>query len=785
MSTEMRQAEFHTQWIKSQRAKWALEKTIPPLPIILPTRSQLNATYQGLLANNAKALGGKLGMRTMTMGQSPESSHTSVSKLQEVHLRNLLAPHRHKGRYLLCRTFLPATRMVAINLYLEDRMGDVITASIYNLPGLFQISDEAILKAYIPEGQIFLIREPWAKLDGSLTTRFLRIDSPSDLVFLDATDPLLQNKSWKTPARITRGLSTAADDFRIIGNNLFQKGHFLLAARAWSRGLRNDPTLHSLHLNRAQAYIKLRWFGAAIADASHVLSRMDLSPAIREKATFRAACAEYGRQQYDKALARFQSLEAGAEKESRIAQCKERLHEAETGKVSMISLLEARESLNRDIDVADWTSAAIRVDSASARGGGRRIIASRDIQCGELLLVSKAFAAAFDEEMDKDETLLVVDFQASKMMTATKVAVLHKITTQLMGNASDTDTINALYAGPSFPPPPNTIPSSQEIPSAPIEPYFQRDIDVCRLEQVLSHNSFAPDTDERNSPLIENPFKGPTALFVMPSLFNHSCIPNASWQCYGDVMLIRSVQAIKCGSEVTISYCGKDFESRQKLFKALLGCECDCSKCAMERDHVSATQNIYNLYKENVEKKHRRMEMGKHSWGSRKEVTGYLQKIVQAHLPLAELPSMELYCAHLDVMQCLEREANVKVDIPLLFTAIRHGFDALQAAGIADIDSRTTQLASGKTQKKVARVLPFSKGRLPTEVPFRSLVVIAIHISASFVSVSEQLLAERWLRGAWWLHEMWYGGGLSFFNRNMQKALQGVPLPASVEYVWE
>ena len=44
-----------------------------------------------------------------------------------------------------------------------------------------------------------------------------------------------------------------------------------------------DPGMHALHLNRAQVYIKLEWFSAALADALHVAGAPQCPPAIKDK----------------------------------------------------------------------------------------------------------------------------------------------------------------------------------------------------------------------------------------------------------------------------------------------------------------------------------------------------------------------------------------------------------------------------------------------------------------------------------------------------------------------
>ena len=96
-----------------------------------------------------------------------------------------------------------------------------------------------------------------------------------------------------------------------LGNQYFKDGLFVPAALAWSRGLELTPSMHSLRLNRSQAYIKLRWFSAALVDAVHVPSTPESSTETTKKASYRAASAEYGLGRYRDALVRLETLDEG------------------------------------------------------------------------------------------------------------------------------------------------------------------------------------------------------------------------------------------------------------------------------------------------------------------------------------------------------------------------------------------------------------------------------------------------------------------------------------------
>lgn len=330
---------------------------------------------------------------------------------------------------------------------------------------------------------------------------------------------------------------------------------------------------------------------------------------------------------------------------------------------------------------------------------------------------------------------------------------MHKITMRLFGCPEDDELINCLYyAGPSFPTSSLTFSSLRTVPLASARPSFRTDVDVHRLENVIHYNCFTPRRDNPSFIISPTPTtqREPLALYVIPSLFNHSCLPNAMWVCNGDVMVIRSMEKIECDREITISYSLlSDKQAQDGVIESRLGRKCDCARCTLDREDVSANQRLYSLHQDNIQNKLRRGMMGQQLWGTRKDATSYLRKLLSIS-PSPDFPSVQLFLAHTDLMQCVENEAQIKADDALTITAIEHGFDALKAAGFSDIDARTTIGNRGKAKSSAALVIPFSKTRVPAEVPVTHVLQVLLHISANFNTLSERLLAERWLRGAWW-----------------------------------
>jgi len=82
---------------------------------------------------------------------------------------------------------------------------------------------------------------------------------------------------------------------------------------------------------------------------------------------------------------------------------------------------------------------------------------------------------------------------------------------------------------------------------------------------------------------IESGVASGTAIYKLPSLFNHSCVPNAQarWE-HGDAsMTIRATRDIAAGEELTIAYVDVDVDAaaRRSKLSEWYGFDCACSRC--------------------------------------------------------------------------------------------------------------------------------------------------------------------------------------------------------------
>lgn len=169
---------------------------------------------------------------------------------------------------------------------------------------------------------------------------------------------------------------------------------------------------------------------------------------------------------------------------------------------------------------------------------------------------------------------------------------ISQLVPKIVGNPELAPLVYGLYAGPNYtdlpleyPP---RLPSEVRLDDPRVLPL---DIDTERLQNIFSFSSFTfeslsaipgpgvpptPDPDWDNLP---------SALYLLPSFFNHSCASTARSTNFNNIMVIRATQDMDEGEELTLHYSawtGHTYLSRQAgVVPGFLAC--DCSLCEADR----------------------------------------------------------------------------------------------------------------------------------------------------------------------------------------------------------
>lgn len=248
-----------------------------------------------------------------------------------------------------------------------------------------------------PLGTFVLIREP-TYLAGPNDGFLLRVDAPADISLIPPNSPLVSNAKWASSA--PRQPGPLGFDYKALGNRYFSfktRGKDLLALKAYTTGLAlatSDQERLVLFLNRSQVNIRLGYFVAGYRDAASALDLLkrgtDGPPRAEYKATFRRAHALEGmrifslaRDEYDVLLRIDPSSPEGFEGVKRIERV---LRESKTGEYDWKALENHEEADESGMPAVGAFVGPIKVAQLEGRGGGRGVVATQDIEPGEVLL---------------------------------------------------------------------------------------------------------------------------------------------------------------------------------------------------------------------------------------------------------------------------------------------------------------------------------------------------------------------------------------------------------------
>ncbi|GAA5893992.1 hypothetical protein JCM6882_007953 [Rhodosporidiobolus microsporus] len=529
---------------------------------------------------------------TSYMGLPKTFSEKPLDKLSRINFDEMYVTQQHKDRYLLCRIVSLPILEVSVSFMVEDPSGRTEYFSVYRFP-LHGVETGPDLDALFPLGQVLAVKEPLFKMNQNGINAIIRVDSPTDLVFVHPNDPLLRTICWTFP---NPGKPIPSSfDYKAHGNALFKAKKYLLAVKAYTDGLASatsDEQKLLLHLNRAQAHLFLEKFASACRDSSTVLSLLDngaeAAEQTRFKALFRRARALEGMKLLPSArdayVEAFKVDPTSVEVKAGQQRVEKMLGEAKTGVFNWLQLeaqavKSAKEKkLDRTNNVGDYVG-PIKVVKLEARGGGRGIVATRDIKAGELLIVEKAFAVGEGPKDPNKTILMAFDLKTRNAATFEQVNLVDDVVQRMLDDPSTAPLLYSLYGGSEFPA--SGEATLNPLGRRPIETGKEVFVDTARIEAILVANRFgltAIDT-------AKDALSTPSGLFLNTSLFNHSCAGNAAWTVMSDLMIVRSRAGIKKGEEIFIPYVSVEApaDKRKGVLRGHFGdAGCGCDLCKLD-----------------------------------------------------------------------------------------------------------------------------------------------------------------------------------------------------------
>ncbi|KAL2620265.1 hypothetical protein R1flu_000470 [Riccia fluitans] len=410
----------------------------------------------------------------------------------------------------------------------------------------------------------------------------------------------------------------AAQRMRTEGNDFFSRGDYLQAVEKYSAYIEcvadeDGPSKNSDLLfgysNRAQGYLKLERYAKALEDAekalrldsSHLKSWLRKTKALeglkfhQEVLNFsRQVLRNYKKRMHGSHAKEFQlSLEAAERKDRQT-----RLGRFEDG-------IDTFWDLSTGIPVPPSMEEYVGpVEIKRVDGMGRGVFATRDLAPGELLFVSNSLVTIRIpvESMDSHEESNAKS--AKKLLQALKRCVRHAELDKLedLSQLQFLVQIDAL-GGPyptepmirDCPPmryfsPVNGLPPQERkiLDQDYKHPTLRTNFDDEMLRKIVERRQFshwATNNDELNG------------IYALPSLMNHSCIPNVAVTTMQNATVTKMYRAgkkIKKGEELFYAYfniyCPLD---ARRAYYPSLGCRCE--RCENEETVLLEVQHLKSL----------------------------------------------------------------------------------------------------------------------------------------------------------------------------------------------
>ncbi|CDZ97461.1 Tetratricopeptide-like helical [Phaffia rhodozyma] len=577
-------------------------------------------------AQGSKEVGQPLTWRLLAY----DGKHFSTRPLQElerIELGDMMWHKIHYGRYLLVRIVSRPTRITSIRFIGQDPSGRAELIELQTAVDML-VETGPELDALYPMGSLLAIREPHYvrcldedTINDSHRKRIkltkvsrIRVESPSDVVWLGADDQLVSELTWTSlpvcPTTETDAQRLTAEQAKSIGDGRLDKGWLMAAERAYTEGLTVDSKHIVLRLDRAHCRIRLSRFRGAFVDGEHALrglldamraeepARANMAHSdLLQKAYHWLVLASIGLRDWSVAhehcTAFAERFPDCAPALDLLAFTQARVDEARTGVYDWPSIFrgDLQPGGTRNV-VADWVSPSFKVGRSPTLGGIRGVIADRTIEPGELLVVCKPFISVDLKDRDLRPVTEVVNLSVQQCFPEMAYAYLVRaMVDKIKDEPRASDILNRLYAGPKYSDPELVDLSAFKLPGALGDTEKEdepRDVDVSRLEGVRAFSSFATRSAVINETL---PFKYGrygdqlcSGVYLVPSLFNHACFANVSWVFWGDIMVLRSRQTISPGEELKITYLpGRSLVRRTKLIGNLEIGLCDCVLCKEKR----------------------------------------------------------------------------------------------------------------------------------------------------------------------------------------------------------
>ena len=565
-----------------------------------------------------KKKAGKEWIRDSVQAAEVHVSIPALETLRKIELSQIVKEVNkiHWDRVLYATVVTSPFKTVSVQIMIRDQHDQICRLCIYNSGGdhtkLTRGTRLAVLAPYMKH----------ARDDSTTGVVMLRCDNPKGVIFFES------ETQWKEAMEL-QGTGRKAPEPRgnfsfhkSRGNVSFGAGSFLQAIASYTSAFDvadSDADRLSVLSNRSQCYLNVRAYPEALADAESALS-LDAS---HVKSAYRKATACFWLRRPSDILAICASplvkeTKANMKQFSPLAEDARRAERQMKGDYDLTAMTAAVQGGVVKGSYLDYAHPSIRIGSSPVKG--RVAFASTNIEAGELLMVCKAFGSHQQEATAREvDRVLNMKFYGDDTDDKFAAVLCTKLEGMLPGDRS---LFFSLSAG-------DNAALSVGIVNAEIARMNNlvvvedascdegREKEVCptvegmrdRVIKIIRSNAFntlgnrseldrklrilkwtrtlkTPPTSAELELYVKEGDRGScSAIFILPSLFNHSCCANATYSTIGDFIIVRTIRRVSQGDELTVPYLDakKHYYHRKKTLAQWIGTgdgfTCDCERC--------------------------------------------------------------------------------------------------------------------------------------------------------------------------------------------------------------
>ena len=531
--------------------------------------------------------------QTCTTDCKVGSTHKSFNpKMKPITIKEMTMGNTYRDRYIKFEIVTELDMIVSIMFLGKDDNGDLVLIAVYNYENYYGTKDYDQLSYIFQKGKYIIVLEPFYKMFGSGEDG-IRIEDPNEIIIFD-------DKEWMDKFI---NVENKEESFRLLNDendknydSLYKEANKSFAIENYKMALVHfiklktiKPEEKEFDMKIIECYFNIPYYSKVIEKCDELLDENDLK---NEKYILNALAFKL------KSLLKLKKVTEAKniidnkkyliiKNESQFFEIEEEIKRKIKnikGEFDLGELYEKSKD-NFNIDIGEYISNKIEIKSDKIKGIS--IYAKEKINKGEIIVVSKAIIADnLKNEKNKKNMYLQYDNPDKEEYEKTGKILTYKENNELQNKLSynisnypeDYNEFLYLFDGRN---------SNQNLKDR----LKIKEIDLKKIQRIFKFNSKI---------LIFNDIPLSEGIWLYPSLFNHSCIPNCFQFGFGDILIITAINDIEKNNELTINYLNNDipFDMRQNILKEKYDFNCNCELCNYEKNKFKNGEEkiIFNNY---------------------------------------------------------------------------------------------------------------------------------------------------------------------------------------------